>query len=420
MVPASLLANWQAEQARFAPHLRLLVAHASAMPRKELLQLGPADFRAHDMVLTTYGTVSRMTSLADFSWRAVVLDEAQAIKNAATRQSRAVKALRARWRLALTGTPVENRVGDLWSLFDFLNPGLLGGRTAFGRLCQQMDRSEQGYAPLRRLVAPYILRRLKIDRSIVADLPDKVEMTAHCLLSKKQAGLYQRLVERMKVELATREGIERRGLVLSTLMGLKQICNHPSQWSGDDAYDAKDSGKLLRLSELCEPIAARQEKALVFSQFREMTQPLADHLATIFGRPGLVLHGGTPVKRRGAMVERFQTDDDVPFMVLSLKAGGTGLNLTAASHVIHFDRWWNPAVEDQATDRAFRIGQRRNVMVHKMVCRGTVEERIVDMIRDKRKLASELLAGEGEVNLTELDDEALLAMVALDVDKVKV
>jgi len=419
VVPASLLANWQAEQARFAPHLRLLVAHASAMPRKELMQLGADDFRAHDLVLTTYGTVGRLASLADFSWRAVVLDEAQAIKNAGTRQSRAVKALKARWRLALTGTPVENRVGDLWSLFDFLNPGLLGGRTAFGRLCQQMNRSEQGYAPLRRLVAPYILRRLKIDRSIVADLPVKVEMTAHCLLSKKQAGLYQRVVDRMKAELAGREGIERRGLVLSTLMGLKQICNHPSQWSGDDAFDAADSGKLLRLSELCEPIAARQEKALVFTQFREMTRPLADHLATLFGRPGLVLHGGTPVKRRGALVERFQTDDDVPFMVLSLKAGGTGLNLTAASHVIHFDRWWNPAVEDQATDRAFRIGQQRNVMVHKMVCRGTIEERIDEMIHDKRKLASELLAGDGEITLTELDDEALLDMIALDVDKVK-
>jgi len=419
VVPASLLANWQAEQARFAPHLRLLVAHTSALPRKELMELRADDWRAYDLVLTTYGTVGRLKSMASFSWRAVVLDEAQAIKNPGTRQSRAVKALKARWRLALTGTPVENRVGDLWALFDFLNPGLLGGRDAFGRLCKQMNRAEQGFAPLRRLVAPYILRRLKVDRNIVPDLPDKVEMTAHCLLTEKQAGLYQRLVERMKAELAAREGIERRGMVLSTLMGLKQICNHPSQWSGDDGYEADHSGKLLRLQELCEPMAARQEKALIFTQFREMTGPLADHLTTIFGRPGLVLHGNTPVKRRGKLVERFQAADDVPFMVLSLKAGGTGLNLTAASHVIHFDRWWNPAVEDQATDRAFRIGQRRNVVVHKMVCRGTIEERIDEMIRDKRKLAAELLAGEGEVNLTELDDEALLAMVSLDVDKVQ-
>ncbi len=418
VVPASLLANWQAEQERFAPHLRLLVAHTSAMPRGELQALRADDWRKHDLVLTTYGTVGRLRSMASFHWRAVVLDEAQAIKNPGTQQSRAAKALRARWRLALTGTPVENRVGDLWSIFDFINPGLLGGRAAFGRMCKQMNTSEQGYAPLRRLVAPYILRRLKVDRSIVADLPDKVEMTAHCLLTPQQASLYQRLVAQLEAELSKREGIARRGIVLSTLMALKQVCNHPAQWLGEDDYDPKSSGKLLRLEELCGPIAERQEKALVFTQFREMTQPLADHLATIFGRTGLVLHGNTPVKRRGKLVERFQQDDDVPFMVLSLKAGGTGLNLTAASLVIHFDRWWNPAVEDQATDRAFRIGQTRNVMVHKMVCRGTVEERIDDMIRSKRKMAKELLAGEGEVNLTELSDEALLELISLDVDKV--
>ncbi|MEM1033149.1 MAG: DEAD/DEAH box helicase [Myxococcota bacterium] len=418
VVPASLLANWQAEQARFAPHLRLLVAHASTLPRAELNGLSAETIDAHDMVLTTYGTVRRVATLSSFPWRAVVLDEAQAIKNPGTRQSRAVKALASRWRLALTGTPVENRVGDLWALFDFLNPGLLGNRAAFGRLCRRMSDAETGYAPLRRLVAPYILRRLKVDKHIINDLPDKVEVTAHCLLSPVQARLYQDVVADMKKQIAEREGMERRGLVLATLMALKQICNHPAHWLGTESFAAAASGKFQRLDELCDPIAARQEKVLVFTQFREMTRPLADHLATRFNRPGLVLHGATPVKRRGALVAQFQSDDDVPFMVLSLKAGGTGLNLTAASHVVHFDRWWNPAVEDQATDRAFRIGQRRNVMVHKMVCRGTVEERIDEMICDKRKLARDLLAGDGEINLTELDDEALIALVSLDVDKV--
>jgi non-specific serine/threonine protein kinase len=292
---------------------------------------------------------------------------------------------------------------------------LLGSVKAFNRLCKSIASGKQGgYAPLRRLVQPYILRRLKTDKSVIADLPDKTEVNAYCLLSKRQAALYKQSVDEMKKVIGELDGIERRGVVLAFLMRFKQICNHPSQWLGDGAYEPADSGKLSRLRELCESIAARQDKVLVFTQFREMTEPLAGFLAEVFGRSGLVLHGGTPVKKRQGLVESFQEDDHVPFMVLSLKAGGTGLNLTAASHVIHFDRWWNPAVENQATDRAFRIGQKRNVLVHKFVCRGTVEERIDELIAGKQKLSDEILSGGAESALTEMSNEELISMVSLD------
>jgi len=261
-----------------------------------------------------------------------------------------------------------------------------------------------------------VLRRLKTDRSVIADLPDKTELTAYCALSRKQAALYQQAVDDLAAKLRATAGIERRGAVLASLMRLKQICNHPSHWLGDADWREADSGKLARVRELTEVIAAKQDKLLVFTQFRETCEPLAAFLAGIFGRPGLVLHGNTAVKDRAALVRRFQDDDDAPFFVLSLKAGGTGLNLTAASHVLHFDRWWNPAVEDQATDRAFRIGQRRNVLVHKLVCRGTVEEKIDALIAGKRDLSRQLLEGTGELRLTELSDAELMNLVALDLD----
>ncbi len=372
---------------------------------------------SYDAVITTYGTVVRAAWMKEHSWRNVVLDEAQAIKNPSAKQTRAVKTLPARWKLALTGTPVENRLGDLWSIFDFLNPGLLGSAKSFAELCKSMASGKQGYAPLRRLVTPYILRRLKTDRRVITDLPDKTEVTAHCLLSKHQAALYQQAVGEMKRAIEERNGIERRGVVLAFLTRLKQICNHPSQWLGDGAYEPADSGKLARLRELCESISARQDKVLVFTQFREMTEPLAGFLAEIFGQGGLVLHGGTPVKKRQALVKSFQEDERVPFMVLSLKAGGTGLNLTAASHVIHFDRWWNPAVENQATDRAFRIGQHRNVVVHKFICRGTIEEQIDTLIEEKTNLADDILKAGAESMLTEMSDAQLLKAVALDIDR---
>ncbi len=415
VVPASLVDNWRLEIERFAPQLKVLIAHASRMPSTELNQLPTKRAEAHDVVITTYGTVMRVPWMKEMAWRNLILDEAQAIKNPGAKQTRAIKALQSRWRLALTGTPVENRLGDLWSIFDFLNPGLLGSAKEFTRMSRAMASGKQGgYAPLRRLVQPYILRRLKTDKTVISDLPDKTEVTAHCLLSKRQAALYEQSVQEMEKAIEELDGIERRGVVLAFLLRFKQICNHPSQWLGDGAYEPAESGKLARLRELCESIAARQDKVLIFTQFREMTGPLSVFLAEVFGRGGLVLHGGTAVKKRQALVKSFQEDDRVPFMVLSLKAGGTGLNLTAASHVIHFDRWWNPAVENQATDRAFRIGQKKNVLVHKFVCRGTVEERIDELIGGKQKLSDEVLEGGAESSLTEMSNEELMAMVSLD------
>jgi len=417
VVPASLIANWQAEMARFAPSLRLLVAHPSAIPGKSLAALPAARVAQADVVITSYGTLLRAPWILETRWSLAVLDEAQAIKNPGARQTRAVKALNSRVRFALTGTPVENRLGDLWSLFDFICPGLLGSDKEFGRFARRLEQDEHtGYAPLRKLVQPYILRRLKSDKRVIADLPDKTEVKAYCSLSRLQAGLYQDSVDLLAKQIAELDGIRRRGAVLAFLMRLKQICNHPSQWLGDGAYAADDSGKFARLRELTEAIAARQEKALVFTQFQEMTAPLADFLQGVYGRPGLVLHGGTPVKARKALVDDFQREEGPPFFVLSIKAGGTGLNLTAASHVIHFDRWWNPAVENQATDRAYRIGQKKNVLVHKFICRGTVEEKIDAMIEAKLGLSNEILEGGGETLLTELSNDELLKLVSLDLN----
>jgi non-specific serine/threonine protein kinase len=420
VVPASLLGNWQAEAARFAPSLRLLVAHASALPSKELLALPETSLVDVDVVLTTYGAVARVPWISERDWSLLVLDEAQAIKNPGSRQTRAVKALRARSRIALTGTPVENRLGDLWSLFDFLDPGLLGSPKQFAAFVKKLAaRPSEPYAPLRRLVQPYLLRRLKTDKRVIADLPDKTELKTFCGLARPQAALYQRTVDELAAELRASEGIKRRGVVLAYLMRFKQICNHPAHWLRDGAWNESESGKLQRLRELADDIASRQEKVLVFTQFREASEPLAAFLAEVFGRPGLVLHGDTPIKQRAALVERFQTDERVPFFVLSLKAGGTGLNLTAASHVVHFDRWWNPAVENQATDRAFRIGQQRNVLVHKLICRGTIEEKIDALIDGKKDMAESVMAESGgaEALLTELGDEQLLSLVALDLTR---
>ena len=421
VVPASLLGNWRDEAARFAPSLKLRFLHPAETDRQTLADIEAAP-EAHladtDLVVTTYAMLVRQTWLAEVSWRLVILDEAQAIKNPGTRQSRAVRKLPAAARIALTGTPVENRLGDLWALFDFLNPGLLGSRKVFQSFVKSLQaREENPFAPLRRLVGPYILRRLKTDREIISDLPEKTETARYCYLTPAQVKLYGQVVRTMKREMESAVDIARRGLVLRSLLRLKQVCNHPSQLSGDGEYRPADSGKFLRLAEICEELAERQEKVLVFTQFREIIDPLAEHLTAIFGQSGLVLHGATGVGERRGLVARFQSDDGPPFFILSLKAGGTGLNLTAASHVIHFDRWWNPAVENQATDRAFRIGQRRNVLVHKFMTTGTVEERIDEMIAEKQKLADDILSGDGEVNLTELSDEALMDLVRLDVTR---
>ena len=423
VLPASLIGNWRAELERFAPSLCNLFYHRSQLSLKAMDAFAnrTATLDNFDIVLTTYGTLMRQDWLQEQQWQLLVLDEAHAIKNPAARQSKAVKNLNARSRIALTGTPVENRLSDLWSLFDFLNPGLLGSATRFKGFVKSLsERETDQYAPLRNLVSPYILRRLKTDRSIISDLPEKTEVPAYCGLSKVQAAQYQQAVIQMANAIENLEGIKRRGLVLSYLLRFKQICNHPSQLLGDDEYDPKKSGKFQRLAELCEEIASRQEKLLVFTQFREMTTPLASFLAQQFGRPGLVLHGGTAVKQRQKLVEHFQDENGPPFFILSLKAGGTGLNLTQASHVIHFDRWWNPAVENQATDRAFRIGQKNNVLVHKFICQGTVEEKIDALINEKTALANDLLKGGADTLITEMDNEALLNLVSLDIEKTQV
>ena len=424
VLPASLLANWKSEIERFAPTLCAKFAHPSEIARDELAEMAEDPERAFqntDVVLTTYGMLLRQKWLCDFAWRVVVLDEAQAIKNPAAKQTKTVKRLAADARIALTGTPVENRLSDLWSIFDFLCPGLLGSQAKFKEFVKRLNAREQDrYAPLRRLVQPYILRRLKTDKRVIADLPDKIEVRAFCGLSKKQAVLYVKLVQELADALKGLDGMKRRGLVLTYLLRFKQLCNHPSQLLGDGQFDSADGGKFLRLAEICEEIASRQEKTLVFTQFREVTGPLARFLAQTFGRDGLVLHGGTAVKKRKDLIDEFQREGGPPFFVLSLKAGGTGLNLTAASHVIHFDRWWNPAVENQATDRAFRIGQQRNVLVHKFVCRGTIEERIDALIDEKTKLAADLLQGGAEKMLTEMTDAELIRLVSLDVDRARV
>ena len=417
VAPASLLANWAEEIERFAPSLNARIVHPSAMTAEQVKQLTSNDLQTLDLAITSYGSLLRMPVLAETPWRLVILDEAQAIKNPKAKQTRAAKALKADARIALTGTPVENHLGDLWSIFDVINPGLLGTASQFSAYAKRLaEREHNPYGPLRELVRPYILRRMKTDKTVIADLPDKTEVTAHCALSRRQAALYADTVSELAERLRESDGIARKGLVLTTLMRLKQICNHPSQWLGDNVWAEADSGKLARLREIAEVVAARQEKMLVFTQFREMTDPLARFLAGIFGRPGLVLHGGTPVKDRRTLVHSFQDGEAAPFFILSLKAGGSGLNLTAASHVVHFDRWWNPAVENQATDRAFRIGQKRNVLVHKFVCQGTVEDRIDAMIEGKKRLSADLLASSGEIALTEMKDDELLRLVALDLN----
>jgi non-specific serine/threonine protein kinase len=417
VAPASLLGNWAAEIEKFAPDLKAAIVHPSAMPAEQIRQFTPERAADFDLAITSYGSLLRMPTLAETSWRFVILDEAQAIKNPAARQTKAAKALRATSRIALTGTPVENHLGDLWSIFDFINPGLLGNAKQFSRYAKGLaERADNPYGPLRELVRPYILRRMKTDKSVIADLPDKTEIKALCGLTRRQTALYGQAVDDLEKRLQEADGIERKGVVLAMLMRLKQICNHPSQWLGDNVWAEEDSGKWGRLREIAEVVAAKQEKMLVFTQFREMTGPLAAFLGQIFGRPGLVLHGETAVKNRKTLVQTFQEDETVPFFVLSLKAGGSGLTLTAASHVVHVDRWWNPAVENQATDRAFRIGQKKNVLVHKFICRGTVEEKIDALIDSKQGLSDELLTGGAEINLTEMGNDDIMRLVALDLN----
>lgn len=409
ILPASLLGNWQNEMARFAPGLRFYLAHSSAN-QEELVP----DLSSIDLVITTYGTLPRLPWITKTQWNCVILDEAQAIKNPNAKQTQAIKLLNSNIRFIMTGTPIENRILDLWSLFDFIAPGLLGSSRAFRDYAKS---STDFYAGVRRLVSPYILRRLKSDKKIIQDLPDKAELQTYCNLTKNQISLYQQAVNELTKKLEEPvEDIQRRGLVLSYLMRFKQICNHPSQWLGHGSYEPELSGKFFRLKELCEVIAEKREKVLIFTQFREIIPALFHFLSGLFQREGLFLHGQTPVTERAQRVAAFNQESGPPFFVLSLKAGGTGLNLTAASHVIHFDRWWNPAVENQATDRAYRIGQQKNVLVHKLICRGTIEEKIDALINMKKAMSDEIIKG-GEAALTELSNSELLNIVSLDIHR---
>ena len=412
ILPASLIGNWQKEIEKFAPEMTYRILHNSAVKASEELCIDDSVF----LSVTTYGMAVRLEMLQKKQWDILILDEAQAIKNPGTKQTKQIKKLSANMRIAMTGTPIENRLSDLWSLFDFLNQGLLGSVKEFSDFTKGLAENGTGYARLRKMIQPFILRRLKTDKSIITDLPDKIEINEYAALSKKQVALYHKLVRQIEEKLLNAEGIERKGLVLSSIMKFKQICNHPDQYLGREEYVPASSGKFEQIRDICEIIYEKKEKVLVFTQFREMTEPLSDYLKQIFHREGFVLHGGTPVKTRSQMVERFNSEDYIPFMVLSLKAGGVGLNLTAANHVIHFDRWWNPAVENQATDRAFRIGQTRNVIVHKFITKGTIEEKIDAMIMEKQKLAGDILSSNGEKWITELNNEELMKLFTLGGD----
>ena len=418
IAPMSLLGNWQREVEKFAPDLNVFVAHRSHHESSTLKRIASnpvEELARYDLVATTYGLARRDEWLMDVPWHLLILDEAQAIKNSGSSQTKAIKKLKSQGRIVLTGTPVENHLGDLWSLFDFCSPGLLGSATQFRSFMKQEDGRPM--ASLRKLVRPYILRRLKTDPRIAPDLPDKTEMRVDCGLSATQTALYQQIVKEVENTLENATGIQRRGMILGLLMQLKQLCNHPALYLKQSNFSFDASGKYAELLAICETIREKQEKVLVFTQFQSMCGPLHDFLATIFARPGLVLTGKTAAGTRTNLVAQFQEEAGPPFFVISVKAGGTGLNLTQASHVVHFDRWWNPAVEDQATDRAFRIGQKRNVLVHKFVCRGTLEEKIDKMIRDKKAISQELFSEGGELNLTEMSNQQLMQFVALDIHK---
>ncbi len=412
--PMSIVGNWHRELQRFAPSLKVMIHHGHERLSGEAFA---EEARQHDIVITTYSLALRdKEHLNLLDWQYAVLDEAQNIKNESAKQTQAIKSLSASNRIALTGTPVENRLSELWSIMQFLNPGYLGAAEEFRkRFAIPIERYHEAERAdvLRRVIQPFVLRRLKTDKAIIADLPDKMEMKVYCNLTQEQASLYEAVVKDMLEQIEQSEGIQRRGLILSTLMKLKQVCNHPAQFVADGSSLPGRSGKLARLEEMLEEVLAAGDKALIFSQFAEMGGMLRHYLQESLGREVLFLHGGTPKKLRDSIVQRFQEERrGPPLFILSLKAGGVGLNLTAANHVFHYDRWWNPAVENQATDRAFRIGQRKDVQVHKFVCVGTLEERIDLMIEQKKELA-ESIVGSGENWLTEMSTAQLRDLFAL-------
>ncbi|MFE4105383.1 DEAD/DEAH box helicase [Almyronema epifaneia] len=414
--PTSVIGNWEREVRRFGPKLKTLVYHGDKRPQGKSFAKAAA---ATDLVITSYALVHRdLKNLKAVTWQGIVLDEAQNIKNPEAKQSQAVREIAADFRITLTGTPIENRLAELWSILDFLNPGYLGPRNFFQRrFATPIERygDTASLKTLRSLVQPFILRRLKTDRSIIQELPEKQEMTVFCGLTAEQASLYQQTVEASLAAIEESEGIQRHGLILSLLVKLKQICNHPAQFLKQKSLGKVNrSAKLMRLDEMLEELIAEGDRALIFTQFSEWGKLLKAHLERYLGQETLFLYGSTSQKQREAMVDRFQHDPNAPkLFILSLKAGGVGLNLTRANHVFHFDRWWNPAVENQATDRAFRIGQTRNVQVHKFVCTGTLEERIHELIENKKAL-SEQVVSSGEQWLTDFDSDQLRNLLLLD------
>ncbi len=412
IAPASLIDNWQEELNKFAPQLRRIVLHPERLKPSDarLLYEQPAWLlKQADVALTTYGIATRLSAEALGELPALILDEAQAIKNASSQRSQALLQLRSARRVALSGTPVENSLDELYSLMHFLNPGLLGSARGFAQMCRQMGND---FAPLRRLISPFILRRLKSSPKILPELPTKTEQIAYCYLSPEQTQLYAQEVESMKDIMQEPDPQARLALVLPMLTRLKQICNHPAQYLGEPHFDPQRSGKMQRLAQLAAPLAAQNEPLLIFTQYRAMIEPLMELMGELYGgRPGLCLHGGTPMGQRQQLVKQFQAEEGPPFMLLSLKAAGTGLTLTRASHVIHFDRWWNPAVEAQASDRAHRMGQKRAVFIHPMVCRGTLEQNIHDLLQQKKQMADALLTGGVERWLMGMDAAELMQLV---------
>ena len=416
--PTSVVNNWRKEAERFTPNLTVLIHHG-------VERMKTVDFRKSAnvtaLVISSYGLLQRdLEFLSKVSWAGIILDEAQNIKNPETKQSKAARTIKADYRIALTGTPVENHVGDLWALMDFLNPGFLGTQHFFRQnvyLPIQWYGDNEASARLKSLTGPCILRRMKTDKSIISDLPEKIEMKEYCTLTKEHASLYKAVVDEMQEKIESAEGIDRRGLVLALLIKLKQVCNHPAHFLGDNSSIEHRSGKIQRLTELLGDIREAGEKTLLFTQFTQMGTMLQRYLQDLYGEEVLFLHGAVPKKRRDEMVESFQQEgNNAPALfILSLKAGGTGLNLTGANHVVHFDRWWNPAVENQATDRAFRIGQHKNVEVHKFITAGTLEERIDEMIEKKTTVAGQV-PGMGEQWLTELSNNDLRSLIMLSQD----
>jgi superfamily II DNA or RNA helicase len=419
LCPTSVLNNWRKEAQQFTPELSVMVHHGLKRRKKKAFIQNAGQTA---LVVSSYGLLQRdIEFLKQVDWAGVILDEAQNIKNPETKQSKAVRALCSDYRFALTGTPVENHVGDLWALMDFLNPGLLGAQAAFKRNFHrpiQVYGNEDAADRLKTLTGPFILRRLKTDKAIISDLPDKLEMKEYCTLTKEQASLYKAVVDDMQKQIEETEGIKRRGLVLATLMKLKQVCNHPAQFAADNSSVKGRSGKLQRLEEMLTETVELKERTLIFTQFAEMGKMFKNYFQDYFGREVFLIHGGVSKKKRDEMVDRFQNSASAPpLFILSLKAGGTGLTLTRANHVVHFDRWWNPAVENQATDRAFRIGQQKNVLVHKFIVAGTLEERIDEMIENKTGIANQVV-GTGEKWLSELSNNELRDLITLGAEAV--